>query len=360
MKKLFLLFLLLFSFTHQKTVKERVSEFITDPLVNKLVDKINPVKTDEFNDIFKTKNKFSEIKVAQEEEQKSTEISKRATKRCYNAGIAVEYFQGNSTHNSTTQGCVCTLDRYKHDCRSLRTHICTPKLKFPTKNCQFPQGSAIGTSFLSGDHPCLYYHSNDTVDFYFEVSCQFTAPASYLENFPTEIINNFTVKNLKTKKDDTILNIMNNHNYQWISHPGQLNATFAIRRFPIGVFEFRAYNFYALTDESNTWTQRLTADVMKGSPIHFPVWFGNISREFFAGNRLYIDAGDTQLTSTFESFFIDFTNLNDPGAEYPLVDTFKYIGIGTGVGAGVVIIGFALMCFFVNKYGEERELRKNE
>ena len=117
-------------------MKEQIYEFVSDPLVNKLVDKLNPVKLEDGNGVLFSKEKKNEnqIEIEPEDIQQDVILAKRAIKRCYNAGIPVSYFQGNSTHNTTTQGCVCTLDRYTDDCRSLRKHLCTPKLKSPVRN----------------------------------------------------------------------------------------------------------------------------------------------------------------------------------------------------------------------------------
>jgi hypothetical protein len=57
---------------------------------------------------------------------------------------------------------------------------------------------------------------------------------------------------------------------------------------PFGNFEFRTYNFYQLSDVSSSFKQFITLNHLQGSSIHFSIWFGNISRSFFTGNRLYI------------------------------------------------------------------------
>eukprot|EP01080_Neovahlkampfia_damariscottae_P012574 gene12574-6394_t len=349
---LLFLFFILLSFTSQKTLKEQIYEVVSDPLVQKLTEKIIPLKID---DESPTPDGVIAPKILLETKKNFVYSDISNIKTCYNGGIPVSYFQGNSTHNSTTQACICPLHTVDHNCGYFRLHRCTNVLKHPLRNCEFPQGFSIGQDFLSGDHPCFWFHSNDTIDFYFQVSCKFTAIPSYLQNFPSGVEK---VTNLITNETNTIVNFMKNFTYEYKSMDGDLNASFALATIPANNFEFRAYNFYELTDESSTFTKTMTVDHFEGSPIHFQIWFGNFSSSFFAGNRAYVEIGGRYLNFDVESLFFDFTNLRDPGAEYPFIDSIKYIGIGTGIGFGVVILGFASMCFFVNKYGEEKELRK--
>jgi hypothetical protein len=210
---------------------------------------------------------------------------------------------------------------------------------------------------LTGDFPCLWAKANDTMDFYFGISCKFTEPPSFTQNFPAGVVN---VTYLKKNLTDSIENVMKTFKYDYVAPDGELNSSFVVKKLPFGNFEFRTYNFYQLSDVSSSFKQFITLNHLQGSSIHFPIWFGNISRSFFTGNRLYVEVFDNSLNVDVESFFVDFTDLSDPGAEFPVMDTLKYIGIGTGIGVGVLTLGMSLLCFFVNKYGEDMELRKDE
>jgi hypothetical protein len=131
---LFFSFFLVFSTLEGKTFSKKVHDFLTDPLVVKFSSKMDPTT------IIKEKpKKQPEIVLSQADvtpNKPENEISYETIKTCFNSGVPVSYKLGNET----IQACVCPLHTRDHHCGYSRAHLCTNKLLYPSKKCEFPQG----------------------------------------------------------------------------------------------------------------------------------------------------------------------------------------------------------------------------
>ena len=142
-KKLLILFVFLFLITfstQEKMLTKKIYEVISDPLVQKLAEKINPIKEEEV--FIEQKEYFNQEEIPKKKKSLSfTNLEQQeTTKTCFNGGIPVFYIQGNSTHNITSQACICPLHTYFHHCGYFRLHKCTNQLKYPLRSCEYPQG----------------------------------------------------------------------------------------------------------------------------------------------------------------------------------------------------------------------------
>jgi hypothetical protein len=98
-----------------------------------------------------------------------------------------------------------------------------------------------------------------------------------------------------------------------------------------------------------------------GQLFNRTIWFGNLTKEYFAGQRVYIEVGypsTYRMDPIWERFNIDFEDLPEPQQPFPLNDAIEYTGIAIACLVGVIIFGISFFCYFYNKQKKTKELTK--
>jgi len=168
-----------------------------------------------------------------------------------------------------------------------------------------------------------------------------------------------------TAKLQTYDQVMARFNYFVNSNATSQEPSFAIRAaIPVPV-EFMAFNFYAFSDTRGLIPTYATRgnQYLGQETIDFTLKFSNLTEEFYAGDRLYIEVGYhrpiTSYSAQYDRIFVDFTDRVPP----PYVDNSTLImAITIPIGSVIllVIASIALFIYCYRSHKQEHEREKNE
>lgn len=276
--------------------------------------------------------------------------------RCANQGIPVQY----QDINGTKQVCICPLDTKGNFCEQTRSFQCTNTLISPTKNCSISNVSKVGGKYPFFDFPCLFYNSNDTVQFNFTMKCNFTESPNYIQQGIPQSGVNFTRLDYNIS-GLTFGAIQSNFTYYMISD-SSLDPNFAQTSPITQNNEFRVINFFKFSDLSQYQYQQLDRDHFLNNKIFsYTSWFGNYSNQFFAGERLYIEVGlngVNGLDMNWERIYVDFYDRSEPKKPVPWQDILKYTGISIAVAIALSVLLFSLFCYFWTEKKKKDDLKE--
>lgn len=214
---------------------------------------------------------------------------------------------------------------------------------------------------LDGDFPCLFFSMKDSVNFSIAMQCNFTEPsAERTVNalVPKDVLFDIETSSKLEDKNLTWIQLKNRFTYFVVTSDPSLDPVFALRT-PITVpLQLTPFNFYTFSDTSGVVNEIATnpAQYIANEPIQFMLKFANLSEEYFAGDRLYVEVGYPSgavaglTTQQYERFFVDFTDRFPP----PYVDNTPLILAVTIPSASVLvitiaIIGLSIYCYKIRQ-----------
>jgi len=256
------------------------------------------------------------------------------------------------TNESLAYTCICPLDMVGENCKGIRKFTCETIMVSPVLNCTNPN-TTVGGIALSGDFPCITVKSTDELPFSFLMNCTYTEDADF-STTNAKLNDNSTVLVVSNKQYVTVGYIRSNFTYYYKSDEIE-NPQFVLRTGPLSSnFTLRFYNFNRLSDKRGIYGLKVTdgdAYVARKTIEFHNFRPSDLSDEFFAGQRLYGEAGYPPnevagLVLSFRRILIDFTDRVPP--EYTDYSTV-IIGVVAPIGSIIVLAIFATVvgiCYY--------------
>lgn len=278
------------------------------------------------------------------------EVAAETVNSCANKGILVKWDENFA--------CICPLDKIGARCESVRNWKCVDSLVSPVRNCK-EKTEKLGGKFIEGDVECLTFHSNDTVKFFFTIDCEFTVPPAYISN---NIPQNTTFTRIDFNVSGLNLTTLQETFNYYLKTDDTINPRLALTSRLKAKHQFRLVNFYTFSDESQNQYYVLDREhFLYQKPFGSPIWFGNLSSEYFAGERLYIEVGYSgvdALDHYWERFYIDFSDKSEPEAPVPWNEIIKWTGVAVAIAAALLILVVSLFCYWSGKNKKAKDLKE--
>lgn len=294
------------------------------------------------------------------------------------------YLYGNcSSEMLRERTCICSMDYRGDRCQDHRKWFCRTKMEKPVRQCEEASIEYAGLE-LDGDYPCIWLNMNDTIDFSYSMYCSFqNLSDSRLDQVATKynLTRSSQVKILhapdaypeydnEVHTIDTILNFYNYSVYYEEENQNGTDLVLALTDISIP-FTMKIWNFNILSDTRGTFKFELTDPNHLTNHSYITVnngsmTFSELPEEFFAGDRLYAEAGvfpwetsrDGLSDAVIENIFIDFKDRKPPVyQDYTTLILGLTIPFATIIALilGGIFIGF----IYWRRQNQKRELKED-